>query len=40
VIAEFVGERPPLLLEYVRDRNVRALGDEAARTSCFRISSN
>jgi len=31
VIGELVGERPPLLLEYVRDHNVRALGDEAAR---------
>jgi hypothetical protein len=33
VIAELVGERPPLLLEYVRDHDVRALGDEAARVT-------
>jgi hypothetical protein len=31
VITELVGEHPPLLLEYVRDCNVSALGDEAAR---------
>ena len=31
MFAELVSERPPLLLEYVRDHNVRALGDEAAR---------
>jgi hypothetical protein len=30
VIAELVGERPPLLLEHVRDHNVRALRNEAA----------
>jgi len=33
VIAELVGERPSLLLEYVRDHDVRALGDEAARVA-------
>src|SRR5882757_2552186 len=31
--AEFVGERPPLLFEHVRDHDVRALGDEAARVA-------
>src|SRR5207245_9727170 len=30
VIAEFVRDRPPLLLEHVGDHDVRALGDEAA----------
>src|SRR5438132_215380 len=30
VIAELVGERPPFLLEYVRDHDVGALSDEAA----------
>ena len=33
LIAELAGERPPLLLEYVRDHDVRALGDEAARVA-------
>src|SRR5207247_5239394 len=33
VIAELAGERPSLLLEYVRDHDVRALGDEAARVA-------
>ena len=33
MIAELVSEHPPLLLEYVRDHNVRALGDEAARVA-------
>ena len=33
VFAELVSERPPLLLEYVRDHNVPALGDEAARVA-------
>ena len=33
MIAELVGERLPLLLEYVRDHDVRALGDEAARVA-------
>jgi hypothetical protein len=31
VIAEFMGERAPLLLEYVCNHDVRALCDEAAR---------
>ena len=31
MIAEFLGECAPLLLEYVCDHDVRALGDEAAR---------
>jgi len=31
VLAELVGERPPLLIEYVRDHNVCAFADEAAR---------
>src|SRR5258705_12726864 len=33
LIAELFGERPSLLLEYVRDHDVRALGDEAARVA-------
>src|SRR2546426_6739455 len=33
LIAELVGERPSLLLEYVRDHDVRAIGDEAARVA-------
>jgi hypothetical protein len=33
LIAELVGERTPLLIEYVRDHDVRALGDEAARVA-------
>jgi hypothetical protein len=33
LIAELVGERPSLLLEYVRDHDVRALGGEAARVA-------
>jgi hypothetical protein len=33
LIAEFVGERPSLLLEYIRDHNIRAFGDEAARVA-------
>ena len=33
VIAELVGKRPPLLFEYVRDDDVRALCDEAARVA-------
>src|SRR5882724_199774 len=33
VITKLAGERPTLLLEYVRDHNVRALGDEAARVT-------
>jgi hypothetical protein len=31
VITELVSEHPPVLLEYARDHNVSALGDEAAR---------
>ena len=31
--AELVGERPPFLLEHVRDDDVRALRDEAARVA-------
>jgi hypothetical protein len=33
LIAELVGERPSLLFECVRDYDVRALGDEAARVA-------
>ena len=33
LIAEFVGERSPLLLDDIRDHDVRALGDEAARVA-------
>src|SRR6266446_1752785 len=33
VNTKFVGERSSLLFEYVRDHNVRALGDEAARVA-------
>src|SRR5205085_10656362 len=33
VIAELIGERSSLLLEDVRDDNVRALADEAARVA-------
>ena len=33
VIAELVGKRSPFLLEYVRDHDVRALGDEATRVA-------
>ena len=33
MIAELVGEHLSLPLEYLRARNVRALGDEAARAA-------
>jgi hypothetical protein len=33
VITEFVSKSPSLLLKYVCDHNVRALGDEAARVA-------